>query len=919
MSLSTALFSGVSGLNVNGDAMSVVGNNISNINTFGFKGAVVTFEDFLYQNISGSSGVSQIGRGVTFSTVTTSFSQGSFENTNEPTDMAIGGKGFFMLKDPNSGTYYTRVGQFRFDKDGYLVNPSGMIVQGWILTPDSPEIKGAITDILVSTNSSSPNATEMVNVCVNLDTLEEVVATPATVSSDNAITSGFVFVTGENDQIEFDEGGGDLTASLITQGELTSGEVYTGAQVAQAIEKALEDQGANDYAATYSTTNNTFTITNNDAATAASLHWTDVTNTTASATLGFSTAADGALAAGGGTDTSDNQVEFNVTTLNNTFGITVDGNPVTGNAVNVTISTGAYTTITLEREMEDKINRALSDDGETVTADVRYDTTDGKFYIMSSSKGTSSRIDLDAGSTNFLPTIDITTYDVQTGGNGSTTAGFTSSYQSITDGFMIKNNINDVIEFDVGGGNLTADLITQGGLVEGTIYTGSQIASAVKTALEAADGVANTYTVTYDAASDKFTIQNDTGGASTINIHWIAAATTADTLLGYTENDTIAVNSSATGDSSVAFNILTGVNDTFNIIVDGNPVLSGVPVNVTVAADVYTGNGLATAMQTAINNALSAAGETITAKVTYSDTLSEFTIASNTLGEAGTIKLGDSTDVIFDLIDINDFTENSGMGFQVSDPDNTSNYSTSLISYDSLGNQHNITVYFRKSHEQSTANVWEWFCVVGAGDSASGKAEVQASGTLTFSNTGVLTSESDVFYPLASGGLDFGGGAEPGQKIDFNFGLNASSSSGMAAATQYRSASSTIFQSQDGYGSGFLQTVTVDSDGVITGNYSNGQVLYLARVALANFNNQWGLVHEGRNLYSESRLSGQPITGAPGSTGMGNLSPNSLEQSNVDLASEFVKMILFQRGFQANSRIITTTDEMLAELINLKR
>jgi flagellar hook protein FlgE len=139
------------------------------------------------------------------------------------------------------------------------------------------------------------------------------------------------------------------------------------------------------------------------------------------------------------------------------------------------------------------------------------------------------------------------------------------------------------------------------------------------------------------------------------------------------------------------------------------------------------------------------------------------------------------------------------------------------------------------------------------------------------------------------------------------------------STTQFSSASTTVFQSANGYGAGDLESVTVATDGAITGQYSNGQVLPLYRVALANFQNEQGLHKVGSNLYRETRLSGDPITGKPGSNGLGSISPNSLEQSNIDLATEFVKMITTQRGFQANSKIITVTDQMLNELINLKR
>ena len=139
------------------------------------------------------------------------------------------------------------------------------------------------------------------------------------------------------------------------------------------------------------------------------------------------------------------------------------------------------------------------------------------------------------------------------------------------------------------------------------------------------------------------------------------------------------------------------------------------------------------------------------------------------------------------------------------------------------------------------------------------------------------------------------------------------------ASTQYANSSTTIFQDQDGFSSGFLQSVSVDVEGVITGHYSNGQVLKKAQVALANFSNLAGLRKEGGNVFSETTDSGAPVTGAPGTTGLGSIAPNALEQSNVDLGIEFVKLITVQRGFQANSKIITTTDEMLNDLINIKR
>lgn len=144
-------------------------------------------------------------------------------------------------------------------------------------------------------------------------------------------------------------------------------------------------------------------------------------------------------------------------------------------------------------------------------------------------------------------------------------------------------------------------------------------------------------------------------------------------------------------------------------------------------------------------------------------------------------------------------------------------------------------------------------------------------------------------------------------------------SPGALSTTQFASGSTTVYQTSSGYGAGSLQNISVDTDGVITGQYSNGQVTPLFRVALGNFQNVQGLFKQGGNLFSETRTSGPVITNRPGTNGLGSIAPNSLEQSNVDMAAEFVKMITTQRAYQANSKIVTTVDTMLGDTIAMKR
>lgn len=139
------------------------------------------------------------------------------------------------------------------------------------------------------------------------------------------------------------------------------------------------------------------------------------------------------------------------------------------------------------------------------------------------------------------------------------------------------------------------------------------------------------------------------------------------------------------------------------------------------------------------------------------------------------------------------------------------------------------------------------------------------------------------------------------------------------ATTSYGSPSSTIDSSQDGYSAGYLLDITVTDEGVVVGRYSNSQIQDLFILGLADFDNLQGLSREGGNLYSQTRESGEPRIGTADDAGMGTIASGYLEQSNVDTAEEMVRMITIQRGFQANSKVITTVDTMLAEVLQLKR
>jgi len=238
-------------------------------------------------------------------------------------------------------------------------------------------------------------------------------------------------------------------------------------------------------------------------------------------------------------------------------------------------------------------------------------------------------------------------------------------------------------------------------------------------------------------------------------------------------------------------------------------------------------------------------------------------------------------------------------------------YATTTTVYDSLGNSIPLTMTFTK--DALTPNVWTAVPTVPATVAA---VATMSNADLTFDAWGNLMSGAGTPVISISG---FVNGADDPQTIDWDVYDAAAAFASNGSLTQYSSPSTTTFQTQNGYPSGTLRTVDVNEEGVVTGSYSNGQLTPLFQMVMADFPSYYGLTKMGKNLYSESLESGPALFGTPQSGRLGSISTNAVEMSNVDLAQEFIKMITTQRAFQANSRVITTSDEILNELINLKR
>jgi flagellar hook protein FlgE len=237
------------------------------------------------------------------------------------------------------------------------------------------------------------------------------------------------------------------------------------------------------------------------------------------------------------------------------------------------------------------------------------------------------------------------------------------------------------------------------------------------------------------------------------------------------------------------------------------------------------------------------------------------------------------------------------------------NESTTIKVYDSLGGAHDVSLYFVKT----AANSWTVHYVYPDPASTTGALTDAGTQDLTFGTDGSLATDSAptinfTFDGAAASAVDFGYGTPTG-----------SGGTGFDGTTQFSSAFSVNQMSQDGYGAGAVTSVSISEEGIISASFTNGQSRTIAQVALARFMAPSSLTKLGRNLYSESYDSGAPIIAKPETSGTGRVLSNTLELSNVDLAQEFVKLISYQRAFQANSRMITTTDQMLQDLLSVIR
>lgn len=253
--------------------------------------------------------------------------------------------------------------------------------------------------------------------------------------------------------------------------------------------------------------------------------------------------------------------------------------------------------------------------------------------------------------------------------------------------------------------------------------------------------------------------------------------------------------------------------------------------------------------------------------------------------------------------------------FDAKDPYKTSDYATAVEIYDSQGNKHMMSLFFNKGPERT----WTYRGLIDGkevegSDPVNGELAQVTEGKIQFTEDGKLNSQE-----VVSQNFNFKNGAKQDQQIALSFGDPIATGGKGEGTKQYGKDSDVMKWNQDGYSAGTVTSLSFNDEGVLTAAYSNGQVLDLAQVLLAKFENPEALFKQGGNIFKQSRNSGEPSLGAARMAGRGSIMAKSLERSTVDIASEFVSMITNQRAFQANAKTVSTSDELLSEVIQMKR
>ncbi|HEG0307095.1 TPA: flagellar hook protein FlgE [Campylobacter coli] len=848
-----SLWSGVSGLQAHQVAMDVEGNNISNVNTKGFKYSRADFGTMFSQTVKiataptdgrGGSNPLQIGLGVSVSSTTRIHSQGSVQTTNKNTDVAINGDGFFMVSDDGGLTrYLTRDGDFKLDAYGNFVNNAGFVVQGWNINWDTQSIDSSRTpqNIFIDPGMHIPAAksTEVaikanLNSGLNIGTssrnlyaLDSVHGwnTKTQRAEDENDTGTTQFYTTSKNSVEVTEKGVDAGSLFNAKGQGLNLRDGQGIWVSYADAKFTTDKAAGT---------NVFDPNSTAAQQANVIFW-------------------------GNKDIAVN------------LDITLNGVKIQNANIRSLDEAIAY------------IN--------TFTAPT--DTRDGtgvKAVKKADGSGIEFVNDNADGTTDNMKNIDLTVNSGNSAGEISTIA-----YNAATGAFSPQGNLT------------TAQNNTS--WITGTAQAGQPQNVKVVTA--------HKYIYSSNPVTIPPMINPDGGPAFQPNNgnrptdpasanYWDAIQGSLKNTTERTFRTTEDLRELLQRDAryGVDYNG-SGIIDNATPTFDANDINQAVKVVVTENGNFAISNANETSTIPANAGAGANAATTDPKNMSFN-----ITAYSN---KQGTVSTNDAFTKIFKAFD-----GPLVIGNQIKESEQLklSAFSAGLEIYDSLGSKHTLEVQFvKQSTTQDGGNEWQMIIRVPEPAEINTTGEGPTNiivGTARFNNDGSLAN-----YTPKTINFSPNNGAAPNQQIKLSFGTSGSND-GLVSSN---SASTLTGQATDGYTSGNLKpdAIRVDDKGNILGEFTNGKTFAVAKIAMASVANNSGLEEIGGNLFKVTANSGNIVVGEAGTGGRGEMKTSALEMSNVDLSRSLTELIIIQRGYQANSKTISTSDQMLQTLIQLKQ
>lgn len=819
-----SLWSGVSGLQAHQIAMDVEGNNIANVNTYGFKYNRANFADILSQTPRvatapqgqlGGQNAMQIGLGTTINSTTRIFSQGTLTATDKQTDLALQGNGFFVVS-PDGGTtrYYTRNGDFVRDKAGNFVNNSGYIVQGWTRDDETGTIDstGPISNIVIKEGLTTPaRATTEVKIKGNLDSGNSIGQRSTPIYSLDSVAGG----------IDYDNDGKVGPNEAHNENDVNNDKFYTNSR----NEQILTERGV-DLGVTFDELGNGLALRDKQGI------WVSYANAkTHKFIIGSGDPHDvGSLRGDQTLNITLNGEKIGPKTVNsisdiaaainaqyNKTGVSAEiseGNKLTLINRNNSGTTKETKNIHLTVNGGDTLVAAMTALGEPNGGLRNQEIITAYQYVYTSSQTTAIHQNTDA-----MPRQVTTTEDLRA---------------------AMQKDAREYVDYN-GDGNGTIPADT------GAVAEIKRVKALGLTTSAAVSGAINPpYKAKYDAA--------------------VAALPTTTS-----EDDKIKA-----GLKAAAGNLNDGVKITVNK--SGQFQLENPADDVADQALYMTVTGLTEPAKDASTAAVNENVRLTTMMKALDGALSP------------------------------------GQAQRASGKMMMSSHGSTAEIFDSLGSKHTVSIKWAKTGTTKDGGT-EWNMIIQVPEPAkinySGEGpDNVVTGSVRFNSNGSLAS----FHPSTIT-FSANNGSQGGQSVNLNFGLGTD----FNGLTSFDKDSSTDSISQDGYTGGTLNDLKIDETGTIIGAFTNGQSFGLAQVALASFTNNEGLQSEGGNVFSQTANSGEAVIGAAGTGDKGTIAASKLEASNVDLSRALTDLIVIQRGFQANSKTITTSDEMLNTLLQLKQ